>query len=80
MGPAASEALLGLGSGYQPYEFDRFGIDIASKNAVFCEYFEVLRQAMEEGHVEFSGKHFQAPETVFAMRPASGKLPLTCSR
>ncbi|WP_339949078.1 LLM class flavin-dependent oxidoreductase [uncultured Albimonas sp.] len=72
---SGGRALLGLGSGYQPYEFDRFKIDIKAKNEVFLEYFEVLRQAMEEGHVDFQGKHFQAPPTVFAMRPASGKLP-----
>lgn len=72
---SGGRAALGLGSGYQRYEFDRFGIDIEQKNEVFLEYWEVVEQALSTGRVAFSGKHFSAPETVFAMRPVQRPMP-----
>ncbi|MEF2074059.1 LLM class flavin-dependent oxidoreductase [Consotaella aegiceratis] len=69
-------AALGLGSGYQRYEFDRFGIDIAAKNEVFLEYWDVVEQMLSEGRVEYSGHHFTVPETACAMRPVQDRLPL----
>lgn len=68
-------AMLGLGSGYQKYEFDRFGIDIADKNEIFLEYWDVIEAALVDGHVEYAGKHITVPPTAFAMRPVQRPLP-----
>ena len=72
---SGGRAVLGLGSGYQPYEFVRYGVDVAKKNEIFCEYWEVMRQALAEGHVDFQGKHFSAPPTVFKMRAVDNRMP-----
>jgi alkanesulfonate monooxygenase SsuD/methylene tetrahydromethanopterin reductase-like flavin-dependent oxidoreductase (luciferase family) len=68
-------AVLGLGSGYQEYEFVRYGVETARKNEVFLEYWTVLRDALELGHVKFSGKYIQVPATAFAMRPLQKPMP-----
>ncbi len=68
-------AALGLGSGYQAYEFDRFGSPLAAKNEVFLEYWDVMRAALVDGHVRYDGRHITIPETVVAIRPVQKPLP-----
>ncbi|MBS0562885.1 MAG: LLM class flavin-dependent oxidoreductase [Proteobacteria bacterium] len=68
-------AVLGVGTGYQVYEFDRLGPDVAKKNEVFLEYWSVLEQALTEGRAAFDGQHITVPETVFTVRPVQKPLP-----
>ncbi|MFD2238060.1 LLM class flavin-dependent oxidoreductase [Aureimonas populi] len=72
---SGGRAVLGLGSGYQAHEFERFGIDLARKNEIFVEYWTVLRAALVEGRVEFRGRHITVPETAFAIRPVQKPMP-----
>lgn len=72
---SGGRAVLGLGSGYQPYEFERFGVDVANKTQVFLEYWDVMRAALVEGRVHYDGKHIQLPNTTVAMRPQRAGLP-----
>jgi alkanesulfonate monooxygenase SsuD/methylene tetrahydromethanopterin reductase-like flavin-dependent oxidoreductase (luciferase family) len=72
---SGGRAMLGLGSGYQAYEFDRFGTPIAEKTEVFLDYWEVMRQALVDGHVRFEGRHITVPETVVAIRPVQAPMP-----
>lgn len=67
-------AVLGLGSGYQPYEFDRYQVDLHAKTDIFLEYWEVLRQALSDGHVAFQGRYISVPDTVFLLRPRANLL------
>lgn len=71
---SGGRAVLGLGSGYQPYEFDRYQVDLHAKTDIFLEYWEVLRQALTDGRVSFQGQHISVPETVFLLRPRSDLL------
>jgi alkanesulfonate monooxygenase SsuD/methylene tetrahydromethanopterin reductase-like flavin-dependent oxidoreductase (luciferase family) len=50
---------LGLGRGYQPLEFQRYGVDQTTTREQFHEGLEVIRQAWSEGRVNFHGKHFR---------------------
>lgn len=68
-------AVIGLGSGYQEYEFLRFGVDSTVKNEVFLDYWRVLRDALELGRVKYKGKHIEVPDTAFAMRPHQTPMP-----
>ncbi len=61
---------IGVGSGYQPYEFTRYGRDVAEKSDIFLEYWDILEQAWMEGHVHHEGKHIAIPETVITARPS----------
>ncbi len=50
---------LGVGRGYQPLEFERYGVDQTTTRAQFDEALQVLRQAWGSGRVNFEGEHFR---------------------
>lgn len=68
-------AIIGLGTGYQLFEFERFGVAIEDKVGIFLEYWDVIEQALTRGEVEFHGKHIQVPHTTFAIGPVQKSLP-----
>ncbi|WP_213881784.1 LLM class flavin-dependent oxidoreductase [Pseudomonas sp. dw_358] len=68
-------AVIGLGTGYQLFEFERFGVAIEDKVDIFLEYWDVIEQALTRGEVEFNGKHIQVPRTTFALGPLQKPLP-----
>jgi alkanesulfonate monooxygenase SsuD/methylene tetrahydromethanopterin reductase-like flavin-dependent oxidoreductase (luciferase family) len=43
---------LGLGTGYQPYEFDRLGIPIGDKVAIFRSSWDIVQAALTRGEVD----------------------------
>jgi alkanesulfonate monooxygenase SsuD/methylene tetrahydromethanopterin reductase-like flavin-dependent oxidoreductase (luciferase family) len=67
--------VVGLGTGYQPYEFSRFGIDASTKVQRTMEIWDILEQGMREGRIEYSGKFYQIPETHIPLRAFSPKPP-----
>jgi alkanesulfonate monooxygenase SsuD/methylene tetrahydromethanopterin reductase-like flavin-dependent oxidoreductase (luciferase family) len=67
--------VLGVGSGYQAYEFERLGADVARKNEIFLEYWRVVSQALLTGHAEYQGRYVRLPPSVFALRPRRETLP-----
>lgn len=72
---SGGRAVLGVGTGYQAYEFERYGQDVALKNEVFLEHWHVLSQVLAEGYVEFHGKHISVPGTPITLRTVSGQMP-----
>jgi alkanesulfonate monooxygenase SsuD/methylene tetrahydromethanopterin reductase-like flavin-dependent oxidoreductase (luciferase family) len=67
--------VLGVGSGYQAYEFDRLGADVARKTDIFLEYWQIVEQALLTGTVQFEGRFIQIPASVFALRTLQSPLP-----
>lgn len=67
--------VLGVGTGYQHYEFDHFNSPIAEKTEIFLEYWSILEQAMEHGEANLDGKYIKSDKTVFTVRPVRNKLP-----
>lgn len=61
-------AVIGLGSGYQQYEFHKFGVDIAQGRNIFLETLDVFEQFVDKGTVAYAGKHITIPETAFSLR------------
>ncbi|HLJ18938.1 MAG TPA: LLM class flavin-dependent oxidoreductase, partial [Stellaceae bacterium] len=61
-------AVLGFGSGYQQYEFHKFGVDLKQGRDIFLETMEVTEQFIQNGAVEYAGKHIRVPETHFSVR------------
>jgi alkanesulfonate monooxygenase SsuD/methylene tetrahydromethanopterin reductase-like flavin-dependent oxidoreductase (luciferase family) len=61
-------AVLGFGSGYQQYEFHKFGVDLKEGRDIFLETLEVTEQFIQRGAVEYAGKHIRVPETHFSVR------------
>lgn len=72
---AAGRLVLGLGSGYQPQEFERFGVNIDQKHSITMEVWDVIEQALMTGYVEYTGKHMTIPRTELPMRPFGLSLP-----
>ncbi len=49
---------LGVGRGYQPLEFERYGIDQTKTRGQFDEALQILKQAWTNGRVDFEGEHY----------------------
>src|SRR5260370_21167457 len=67
---------LGIGAGYQPYEFERFGVDIKENLEMTEEFCEILDLAFAHDFFSYSGKHYQMPETHIPARPVQLPVPL----
>ncbi len=68
-------AVIGLGSGYQRYEFERFGLDLDDKIERMLEVWDIVEQGLTTGRVSYRGKHFALPETPITVRPVQKPMP-----
>jgi len=68
--------VLGIGAGYQPYEFERFGTDIAQNLEMTDEFCDILDLAFSRDFFSYNGKHYQMPETHIPARPVQNPLPI----
>ncbi|HEU0062362.1 MAG TPA: LLM class flavin-dependent oxidoreductase [Hyphomicrobiaceae bacterium] len=66
--------VLGVGSGYQPYEFERFGEALEHSVPKLFEFMEMLELAFSGDTFSYQGKYFTLPETHIASRPFA-RLP-----
>jgi alkanesulfonate monooxygenase SsuD/methylene tetrahydromethanopterin reductase-like flavin-dependent oxidoreductase (luciferase family) len=66
---------LGIGSGYQKFEFDRFGVDLDHSHALFAEFYDVLQAGMRERIFSYSGEHLKMPPTAIAVRTVQTPMP-----
>src|SRR5437879_4422466 len=67
---------LGIGAGYQPYEFERFGVDIKANLEMTEEVCDILDLAFSRDFFSYDGKHYQIPETHIPARPVQQPLPI----
>jgi hypothetical protein len=68
--------MLGVGAGYQPYEFERFGVDIKANLEMTEEFCDILDRAFSQDFFSYDGKHYQIPETHIPARPVQKPLPI----
>ncbi len=68
--------MLGIGAGYQPYEFERFGVDIARNLEMTDEFCDILDLAFSRDFFSYEGKHYRMPETHIPARPVQNPLPI----
>ena len=64
--------VLGIGSGYQPYEFERFGEALADSADKLIEFVSLLEPAATEESFSHEGRHFRVPTTHIAARSGRG--------
>jgi len=60
---------LGIGSGYQPFEFDRFGIDLDQSKSELDEFIRLMDAAYAAESFSFDGNFTSLPETGISTRP-----------
>jgi alkanesulfonate monooxygenase SsuD/methylene tetrahydromethanopterin reductase-like flavin-dependent oxidoreductase (luciferase family) len=66
---------VGVARGYQPYEFQRFGLHIEDNRARTDEGLEVLLRALTRDGFEFHGRYFDIPETTIFPKPLQKPSP-----
>ena len=54
--------MLGVGRGYQPPEFQGFGVNQEDSRSMFLESFEILRRALSGEKFAYEGAHWQIKE------------------
>jgi alkanesulfonate monooxygenase SsuD/methylene tetrahydromethanopterin reductase-like flavin-dependent oxidoreductase (luciferase family) len=59
---------LGVGSGYQQFEFERFGTNVENAPAVFSEHLEIIEKGLNQKIFTHEGKFHQIPPTAIAVR------------
>jgi alkanesulfonate monooxygenase SsuD/methylene tetrahydromethanopterin reductase-like flavin-dependent oxidoreductase (luciferase family) len=64
--------VLGLGSGYQPFEFERFGKDLALARPMLDEFLDMLHLAFAGETFTYDGQHYRMPSTHISARPVAG--------
>ena len=72
---AAGRADIGLGRGYQHYEFERFGLDLSSGRARWDEAIDILMLAFEGKPFAYDGKFYKIPETTIFPQPLQQPRP-----
>jgi len=72
---SGGRAVIGIGSGYQKYEFDRYHRKLSEKGEVAMEIWDILEMALREGRIAYKGKHFDVPESPIAVRPLQQPMP-----
>lgn len=59
---------LGVGSGYQEFEFERFGVKIAESGDIYNEFMDVLPMGLTQKTFEYHGKFLDIPPSSIAVR------------
>jgi len=66
---------VGLGRGYQPYEFKRLGHDLSESRDRFEEAVDILLLALKGEPFSYDGKHYQFEETTVLPAPVQQPRP-----
>ncbi|MGN6810579.1 MAG: LLM class flavin-dependent oxidoreductase [Thermomicrobiales bacterium] len=69
--------ILGLGAGWHQPEFDAFGYPFDHKAGRFEEALQIIAPLLREGHVDFHGQYYSAPDcTILPRGPRAGGPPI----
>src|SRR5262249_19924011 len=67
---------LGLGTGYQPREFQKFGFEINDRLQRGLEVWDVIEQALSNGAIHFEGKHVKIRDAALSIAPYQKRIPV----
>lgn len=68
--------VLGFGTGYQAYEFHKFGRDLKQARDVLLETLDFVDQYFSEDEFSFEGKFINLPKTAFSVRPVQDRADI----
>ena len=66
---------IGVGTGRSPIELKNFGCDPATTGDVFDETLEIIRRALADGRVDFSGRYYTFEDVAVETRPVQKPHP-----
>ena len=72
---AAGRVDIGLGRGYQHYEFERLGLELDSARTRWEESVDIILKALAGGPFTYRGKLFDIPETTIFPQPLQTAAP-----
>ena len=61
--------VLGLGTGYQPREFAKFGFEINDRLQRGLEVWDVIHQGVTQGRIDYHGDHVQIADAALSIAP-----------
>jgi alkanesulfonate monooxygenase SsuD/methylene tetrahydromethanopterin reductase-like flavin-dependent oxidoreductase (luciferase family) len=67
--------VLGLGTGYQPREFVKFGTAIGERVGKGLEVWDALHTAQQTGRIDFDGKYVHIHDAVLPVPPLQRPIP-----
>src|SRR5215472_612643 len=72
---SGGRAVVGIGSGYQKYEFDRYHRKLSERTEITLELWDILDMALSNGSIEYRGKYFDIPFSPIAIRSLQKPMP-----
>ncbi len=66
---------LGIGMGYQRYEFERFGVELDEARDRTSEMLDIIEKAFAQPVFEYEGKHLKQFRSSISCRPAQQPAP-----
>lgn len=66
---------LGVGSGYQQFEFERFGVNVEEAPKVFSEYLDIIQKGLKQKIFEHEGVYARIPPTAISVRTVQRPTP-----
>ncbi len=66
---------LGIGMGYQRYEFERFGVELDHARAMTGEILEIVEGGLGQAAFEYQGKYFQQMRSSIGCKPLQKPTP-----
>lgn len=68
-------SVIGIGSGYQKYEFDRYHRKLSDRFEISMEVWDIIEMGLRNGHIGYHGKYFQIPDSPLSLRPLQDPMP-----
>jgi alkanesulfonate monooxygenase SsuD/methylene tetrahydromethanopterin reductase-like flavin-dependent oxidoreductase (luciferase family) len=66
--------LAGFGGGYQPFEFERFRLNLEDSATMFMEGLDIIEAGLTREEFSYDGSHYKIPATRIAAKPAQKPL------
>jgi alkanesulfonate monooxygenase SsuD/methylene tetrahydromethanopterin reductase-like flavin-dependent oxidoreductase (luciferase family) len=66
---------LGVGKGYQEFEFERFGIDLKNSADMTSEVLDLIERGLSEQTFSYQGRFFQQPQSTLSCKPLQLPTP-----
>ena len=66
---------LGVGSGYQEFEFERFGVKIQDAAEIYNEFLDIIPKGLNQKIFEYEGKFLKVPPSSIAVRCVQDPMP-----
>lgn len=66
---------LGIGAGYQHFEFERFGVNLAEAKDRTMEILDMLELGLQQKKFSYDGQYYQQPMSAISQRPYQSPMP-----